>query len=232
MIRGQVAAVGEEAARVAGCHGPPGLPDGRAAGCVGPGLAAPELGLQLREALLDRVQVRRVPGQEPQLSPAGFDRRARRVAVVGAQVVGDDDLAGAQGRGQDLVDVRLERGAVQRAVQQQAGPEAVQRQGGDQGAVLAAPARDAPDGALTAWPTGVAAGQAAVAAGLVEPDPAPGLEPGRPGPPGLPGRLLPWPLLSRPPHLHSSACSLTALPRGRPMLTRPRPPGLWTSSIG
>src|SRR5205823_8397684 len=93
MIRGQVAAVGEEAARVAGCHGPPGLPDGRADGCVGPGLVAPELGLQLREALLDRVQVRRVPGQEPQLSPAGFDRRARRVAVVGAQVVGDDDLA-------------------------------------------------------------------------------------------------------------------------------------------
>ena len=65
-------------------------------------------GLELREAELDGMEVRAVGWQVPEGGPGGLE---------GPEVVGDDDVAGVQGRHQGLVDVGAEALAIDRAVE-------------------------------------------------------------------------------------------------------------------
>jgi len=46
-----------------------------------------------------------------------LDRATDGLALVGAEIVEDDDVARAQRRGQDLLDIGLERAAIDRAVE-------------------------------------------------------------------------------------------------------------------
>ena len=62
-------------------------------------------GLELREAELDGIEVRAVGWQVPECGPGGLEGPLDAGDLVGPEVVGDDDVAGVQGRHQDLVDV-------------------------------------------------------------------------------------------------------------------------------
>jgi hypothetical protein len=72
--------------------------------------------LELGEEHLDRVQVRRVLRQEEELGARSPEDPSDGAAHVRTEVVHDDDVAGAQGRDKDLVDVKAESFAIDRAI--------------------------------------------------------------------------------------------------------------------
>ena len=74
-------------------------------------------GLELREAELDGIEVRAVGWRVPECGPGGLEGPLDAGDLVGPEVVGDDDVAGVQGRHQDLVDVGAEALAIDRAVE-------------------------------------------------------------------------------------------------------------------
>src|SRR4029079_17109883 len=98
----------EPAVDVGAGNGRQGGPGGGAEGVVGPGGGASEERLELGERLLDGVAVRGVGREVPEVGASGLDRSAGSVAVVGAEVVGDDDLARSEGRGEAVDDVPFE----------------------------------------------------------------------------------------------------------------------------
>ena len=65
-------------------------------------------GLELREAELDGIEVRAVGWQVPEGGSGGLEGPLDTGDLVGPEVVGDNDVAGVQGRHQDLVDVGAE----------------------------------------------------------------------------------------------------------------------------
>ena len=55
-------------------------------------------GLELREAELDGIEVRAIGWQVPEGGPGGLDGALDAGDLVGPEIVGDDDVAGLQGR--------------------------------------------------------------------------------------------------------------------------------------
>ena len=74
-------------------------------------------GFELREAELDGIEVRAVGWQVPEGGPGGLDGALDAGDLVGPEIVGNDDVAGLQGRHQDLFDVGAEALAIDRAVE-------------------------------------------------------------------------------------------------------------------
>lgn len=72
---------------------------------------------QLGECLLDRIEIRTVGRQKPEARADAFDRGPHLRLLVHGQVVEDDDIAGAERRDEDLLDVGEKRGIVDRAVE-------------------------------------------------------------------------------------------------------------------
>ena len=66
-------------------------------------------GLELREAELDGIEVRAVGWQVPEGGPGGLDGALDAGDLVGPEIVGNDDVAGLQGRHQDLFDVEARK---------------------------------------------------------------------------------------------------------------------------
>jgi len=77
----------------------------------------PEEGLQFGERLFDRIEVRTVWWEKSQERPGLLNRHADFGLFVGGEVVEDDDVAGAQCGHQYLLDVRAERGVVDRSIE-------------------------------------------------------------------------------------------------------------------
>src|SRR5262245_66427129 len=71
--------------------------------------------LELREYLLDGIEIRRVGGQKAQRRSGRFDRFAYARDLVGGQVIGNDNVAFSQSRYQALLDVGEEVGTIQSA---------------------------------------------------------------------------------------------------------------------
>ena len=80
------------------------------------GIAFPANGFQFGECHLDRVQVWRVGRQEDKVVALGAQKREGGAGLVGRQVVGHNDLTGPEGRGEMVLDLSLEAGAVHRTV--------------------------------------------------------------------------------------------------------------------
>jgi len=97
----------------------------------GPGSRRPDERFQFGEGQFDRIEIRAVGRQEPELGADGFDRRAHRRMFVDGEVVEHHHIARAQRRHQDLVDVGEKRRMVDRPVEHGRGPEAVEAQGRD-----------------------------------------------------------------------------------------------------
>ena len=74
-------------------------------------------GRELREAELDGIEVRAVGWHVPEGGPGGLEGALDAGDLVGPEIVGHDDVAGLQGRHQDLVDVGAEALAIDRAVE-------------------------------------------------------------------------------------------------------------------
>ncbi len=73
--------------------------------------------VELGEGLLDRVQIRTVGRQIEEFGPHGLDGGAHAFDLVGAEVVHNDEVAGAQSWRQGLLDIGPETRAVDRAVE-------------------------------------------------------------------------------------------------------------------
>src|SRR6266513_2791261 len=123
----RVAAVGEPAGGVGGGDGGEGGPGGGAEVVVGACLTPAQRLLDLGERLFDRIEVRRGGRQREEAGAAGLDGRADGRAVVGLEVVGDDDLARTQGRRQEEAYVALEARGGHGPIEPQARADAVER---------------------------------------------------------------------------------------------------------
>jgi hypothetical protein len=111
MVR-MVAAVGEPTGGVGWRDGGEGGPGGGAELILDPGLGPAEGQLDLREGVLDRSEVRGVGRQREELGAACLDRGPDTRRVMGAEVVGDDDLPRSESRGEDVADVAPKRSPV------------------------------------------------------------------------------------------------------------------------
>src|SRR5215208_5561404 len=89
--------------------------------------------LEFGEEHLDRVQIWRVFWQEEQLHAGGPQGLANSAALVGAEIVHDDDVAGSQRRDEHLVDVEAEALAVDRAIDQPWRLDAIVTKGSEEG---------------------------------------------------------------------------------------------------
>ena len=99
------------------------------------GLVADD-GFEFGEAQLDGVEVGAVGREEPQRRAGGCNGSLHAVDLVGCEIVRDHDVAGLQGRHEDLFDVGEETGPVHRAIEDPRGGEPGHPQRGDESAGL------------------------------------------------------------------------------------------------
>ena len=107
-----------------------GTPTGSAEGA---GADAAQMGLELGEGHLDRVEIGGVRRQEQEPGALLAQDRGRLRAPVDGEVVEDDHVALAQGGGELGLDPGVEGGAVDRAVEHPGRHQAVVAQAGDEG---------------------------------------------------------------------------------------------------
>ena len=105
-----------------------------------PGVPHPML--DLGEGLLDRVEVRRIRGQEPQVRTG--DGLAHGLALVAGEIVENDDVTGLQGRDPMLLDPGVEGAAVDRPVEDAGRAQPVVAQPRQEGQGAPAPMRCKP----------------------------------------------------------------------------------------
>ena len=106
---------------------------------------------ELGERLLDRVQVGGVFGQEEQLRAGAPDGLADGLALVAAQIVHDDDVAGHERWDESVVDIALEAVAVDRAVEQPRRIDAIMAQRRQEGHGFPSPVGDLGIEPVAAW---------------------------------------------------------------------------------
>src|SRR5215471_13248295 len=163
-----VAAVGEPAGDIGLGDGGKGGPGGGPEVVVGAGLGTAEAVFDLGEGFLDWVEVGRVGRQRQEVGTTRLDGGADSRAVMGAEVVGDDDLARAESRGEAEPDVPQEAGGRHRPIEPQRRPDTVKGQRRNHGLVLAAIDRCGRVGALATRRPGVRRRVPEVAAGLIQ----------------------------------------------------------------
>src|ERR1700733_4079517 len=114
-------------------------------------LATPENYTTLTDVtdLLDRVEIGGVFGQEDEAGSDSSDGLPHLLALVGAEIVEDDDVARLEGRCEELLDIGAEAFAVNGAVEQAGRIDAVIAQGGKKRRGLPAAMRNLVDEALS-----------------------------------------------------------------------------------
>ena len=76
----------------------------------------PEEGFKFGECLFDRIEVGAVGWQKSDQRADRLDSRTDLRLFVDGEVIEDDDVAGAQSRDEDLLDIRTEADGVDRAI--------------------------------------------------------------------------------------------------------------------
>src|SRR6516162_6227802 len=142
--------------------------DAAPGGLGGARIGFAQQGLELGEDLLDRVEVGRVTRQEEQLGAHAADQLANRLALVAAEVVHDDNVAGAEGGDQELFDVSAEAGAVDRPVDDAGGGDPVAAQCRQKGQCPPAAVRQLGDQTDATRRAPVAAGHIGLSPGFVD----------------------------------------------------------------
>lgn len=94
------------------------------------------MSLELGEGLLDRIEIGRVRWQVEQIGAGRLYGLSNAGYLVAGQVVHDDDIAGLEAWGENLLGIGLEGGAVHRPVEHHGGAQAAQAQAGDEGGRL------------------------------------------------------------------------------------------------
>ena len=126
--------------------------------------------------MLDWVEVGRVLGQEHKTRSDGADRLAYGFAFMGAEIVEDDDVAGLEGRDEELLDVGEEAFAVDGTVVKTGRFDPVAAQGGEEGRGLPVAVRNLVDEPLAARRPAVETGHVGLGPGLVDEDEARGID--------------------------------------------------------
>lgn len=124
--------------------------------------------LELGKGLLNRREVRRVAGQEPQLTPTRLDQLRHSRAFMRAQIVHQHYLACLQARRQNVLDIRLHRQVVGGTRHDQCWPDAVDTERGHQRGVRRRVARNRAIGAFIMRCTGIQWRQVEIAVTLVK----------------------------------------------------------------
>ena len=98
-------------------------------------------GFQFGEGELDRIEVRAVGWQKPQVRAHSLDGDPDLRLLVSRQVVEHDDIAHAQGGHQDLLDVREKTWIINGPIEHGRGTQAGEAKGGHDGMRLPVPTR-------------------------------------------------------------------------------------------
>ena len=93
-----------------------------------PGPSGAQERLQLGKREFDRIEIGTVGRQEPEVRADGFDCDPNLGLFVSREIIEHDDIAGAQRRREDLLDVRQERRVVDRAIKDRRCHQAVETQ--------------------------------------------------------------------------------------------------------
>ena len=132
---------------------------------------------ELCEDLLDRIEVGRILRQEEAPRAAGANGFGDRRALVGAQIVHDNDVAWFQGRRQNLLDIGEETLAVDRPIEHEGRRNLVASQRGEEGHGFPMPMRRLGDQRRSAFVPAVRARHIGLGPGLVDEDKAFWIEP-------------------------------------------------------
>jgi len=89
--------------------------------------------LELCEGVLDGIEIGTVGRKVEKVCAGGFDQFAHSRPLVAGEIVHDHDVAHAQFRNENLLDVGLEGQTVDRSVDHERRDEATQRQRSDEG---------------------------------------------------------------------------------------------------
>jgi hypothetical protein len=135
---------------------------------VGPSRELSEERLHLRPRQLDRIEVRRVRRKKEELCAMRLDALADAKALVGGEIVHDDDVAVAQLGAQDLFDVGRHPLAAHAAVPIEGRDDARVGEACGHGNAVAPILWLAPDDALPFGPASVGASHREIHAALIE----------------------------------------------------------------
>jgi hypothetical protein len=130
---------------------------------------------QLGEHLLDGIEIWTIWRQEEKLGAGRTDGLAHGVALVTAEIVHDDDVAGLERRHQELLDIGFEAFAIDRSIKDARRVDPVVPQGGKECECLPMPVRRLSAQALPSRPPTVGADHVGLGPGLIDEDEAGGI---------------------------------------------------------
>ena len=136
-----------------------------------------EQSFELSEDLFNRVEIGRIRRQEAQRGPGSLKGPPHSQALVAAEIVQDDDVAGSQGGEETLFHIGEEAGAVDRAIEDTGGNNAVAPEGGHESQGLPMAIRPRGDQPLATWAAAVAPGHIGLGPRLINEHEAAGIKP-------------------------------------------------------
>ena len=151
--------------------------------------------LDFGEGLLDWIEIRAIGRQKPEAGACGVDCGADGAGLVTAEIVHDDDIAGAERGHQLLADIGEEALAIDRPIEDTGRGEAVAAQGGEERHGAPMTVRCETTQALPLRPPASEWRHVGLDPGFVNEHEAVGVEPALPGLPALaPAGDVPSPL--------------------------------------
>ena len=126
--------------------------------------------LDFGEGLFNRREIGRISGKKEQLTASILNQLLHACSLVGPSIVHDDELSGRQIRDKHLFDIRFKSGGIGRSFHDHRRTYPLQRQGSDQGGVLATIARHAASGSFSFGGSCLQRGQSDVGATFIQKD--------------------------------------------------------------
>ena len=121
-------------------------------GFIGSRSGFSQQGFELREDLLDRIEIGRVFWKKDKARPNIADRLPHGLSLVRAEIVEDHDIVGLEGRDKELLDIGVEAFAIDRPVEQEGRINSIVAQGCKERCGLPVAVRDLVDEPLPLWP--------------------------------------------------------------------------------
>ena len=134
----------------------------------GPGTDPAEMGLEAAKDQFNRIEVRRIGGEKPELTARRLNRLPCFGPLVHAQIVQDHHLPWSQGRDEVVTDPLGKEVSIQRSFKGDGRADPARAQGGQTGDIGSVIARDRGDQSLALGRPAMRAGQGGLGAGFVQ----------------------------------------------------------------